>query len=442
MAAAAGYLTEHKRTPAVKLPSREQAHTSNPKAARSIVSGDMSTSVELARRDKLVRRIRDLGAADVAVAGGKGANLGELACAGFPVPDGFVLTTAAYAIAAQAAGVDPRDPAGAAERLRTAPVPGVIVATARDAYAAMGGGPVAVRSSATAEDLPGASSAGQHDTILNVTGEEALLDAVRRCWASLWNERAVAYRAANGIDDTTVALAVVVQRMVEAAVAGVLFTANPITGTRRRAAIDAVRGLADALVSGAVDPDHYLVDAGSGRVMDRCGDALDDGRLRELAAMGVRVEAHYGAPQDIEWAVDHGGKLWLVQSRAITTLYPLPADAPDPDRDLRVYFSANVAQGFFDPFTPMGVETFRLISGSLAAALGRPMRDPIRANPVLKEAGCGSSPTLRRSCEARWAGTCSAGRSESWRPAVPASSRRSSTIRDCCQAIVDQCLPR
>ena len=347
----------------------------------------MSTGVELAQRDRLVRPIPNLGAADVAVAGGKGANLGELTCAGFPVPDGFVLTTAAYAVAARAAGVDSRDPAGAAERLRTAPVPGAIAAVARDAYAALGVGPVAVRSSATAEDLPGASFAGQQDTILNVTGEEALLDAVRRCWASLWNERAVAYRAANGIDDATVALAVVVQRMVDAAAAGVLFTANPITGTRHRAAIDAVRGLADALVSGAVDPDHYLVDARSGQVMDRGGDALDDARLRELAAMGMRVEAHYGAPQDIEWAVDHGGKLWLVQSRAITTLYPLPADAPDPDRDLRVYFSANVAQGFFDPFTPMGVEIFRLISGSLAAALGRPMRDPIRANPVLKEAG-------------------------------------------------------
>src|SRR5262249_41612695 len=162
--------------------------------------------------------------------------------------------------------------------------------------------------------------AGQQDTILNVTGEEALLDAVRRCWASLWNERAVAYRAANGIDDATLALAVVVQRMVDAAVAGGLFTAGPIPGTRPPAAIDAVPGLADALVSGTVDPDHYLVDAGSGRVMDRRGDALDEARVRELAAMGARVEAHYGAPQDIEWAVDRGGKLWLVQSRAITTL--------------------------------------------------------------------------------------------------------------------------
>src|SRR5690348_8074456 len=141
------------------------------------------------------------------------------------------------------------------------PVPAEAADAIKESWHSLGDDdPLAVRSSATAEDLPGASFAGQQDTILNVTGEEALLDAVRRCWASLWNERAVAYRAANGIDDATVALAVVVQRMVDAAAAGVLFTANPITGTRHRAAVDAVRGLADALVSGAVDPDHYLVD--------------------------------------------------------------------------------------------------------------------------------------------------------------------------------------
>src|SRR5215831_6191983 len=140
----------------------------------------MSTSVEPGRRDRLVRRILDLGTSDVAVAGGKGANLGQLVRAGFPVPEAFVLTTAAYAVAARAAGVDPRDHAGAADRLRTALVPEAIADTARDAYAALGAGPVAVRSSATAEDLPGASFAGQQDTYLNVVGDAALLDAIRR----------------------------------------------------------------------------------------------------------------------------------------------------------------------------------------------------------------------------------------------------------------------
>src|SRR5947207_14069721 len=159
----------------------------------------------------------------VALAGGKGANLGDLARAGFPVPNGFVLTTHAYALAAKAAGVDPARPAEAAERLRAAPMPDAIANAARKAYAALDAGRVAVRSSATAEDLPGASFAGQQDTYLDIAGVDSLLEAIRRCWASLWNERAVAYRRANGVDDTGVSLAVVVQEMVDASVAGVLF---------------------------------------------------------------------------------------------------------------------------------------------------------------------------------------------------------------------------
>src|SRR5438270_8513782 len=157
----------------------------------------------------LVRSLDQIGAADVDTVGGKAANLGELVRANFPVPDGFVLTTEAYALAARAAGVDPSDPQAAAERLRTSPVPETVAAAARDAYAALGRGKVAVRSSATAEDLPGASFAGQQDTFLNVEGEDALLEAIARCWASLWNERAVAYRGANHIDESGVQLAVV-----------------------------------------------------------------------------------------------------------------------------------------------------------------------------------------------------------------------------------------
>ena len=129
--------------------------------------------------------------------------------------------------------------------------------------------PVAVRSSATAEDLPAASFAGQQDTYLNVVGRGPLLDAVRRCWASLWTDRAVSYRAANGIDPGGVRLAVVVQRMVEAEVAGVLFTANPVTGRRRQAVIDASPGLGEAVVSGAVNPDHFVVDTATGEIVER-----------------------------------------------------------------------------------------------------------------------------------------------------------------------------
>src|SRR5438094_8853035 len=189
----------------------------------------------------LVRSLDELTAADLPEAGGKGANLGNLRRAGFPVPDGFVITTAAYALAAEAAGVTGGTPATARVRLAASPVPAGIADAVREAYRALGAPEVAVRSSATAEDLPDASFAGQQDTILNVAGEEAVLDAVRRCWASLWNDRAVAYRQTHDVSAHGLRLAVVVQWMVDAESAGVLFTADPITGRRRRATIAAVR---------------------------------------------------------------------------------------------------------------------------------------------------------------------------------------------------------
>ena len=324
----------------------------------------------------LVRSLDELTATDLPDAGGKGANLGELRRAGFPVPDGFVITTAAYALAAEASGATGETPASARVRLAASPVPAGIADAAREAYRALGAPPVAVRSSATAEDLPDASFAGQQDTILGVAGADAVLDAVRRCWASLWNDRAVAYRQTHEVSVRGLRLAVVVQRMVEAQSAGVLFTADPITGRRRRAAIEAVRGLGEQLVSGAVNPDHYTVNTRSGAVLERRGDILGDAQLRELAALGARIEEHFGRPQDIEWAIDKDGTVWIVQSRDITTLYPLPSAAPDDEEDLHVYFSANVAQGVFAPFTPMGLQTFRLLSSGLAAAIGRPVRDP------------------------------------------------------------------
>ncbi len=339
----------------------------------------------------LVQRIDEVPATDVGGAGGKGANLGELARAHFPVPDGFIVTTAAYALAARVAGVDPQDPPVAARRLRGTAMPDAIAAAAREAYAALGGGLVAVRSSATAEDLPGASFAGQQDTYLNVVGDDALLDAIRRCWASLWNERAVAYRRAHGVDDGSVSLAVVVQRMVDAAAAGVLFTADPVTGRRRRAAIDAIADLGDKLVSGAVNPDHYLLDTATRAVVERrpAGKqaVLSDDELLVLASLGDRVERHFGAPQDIEFALDRARRLWLVQSRPITTLYPLPAAAPDPARELRVYFSGNVFQGYFEPLTPMGIQFFRLLGTSLWRTFGAALGEATAGPAALVDAG-------------------------------------------------------
>jgi rifampicin phosphotransferase len=339
----------------------------------------------------LARPLDQVGAADVETAGGKGANLGELARAKFPVPDGFVLTTDAYARAAREAQVDPSHPLAAAERLRTTPMPDAIAAAACDAYRALGGGPVAVRSSATAEDLPGASFAGQQDTYLNVVGNPSLLDAIRRCWASLWNERAVAYRRAHDVDDTSVSLAVVVQRMVNASAAGVLFTADPVTGRRHRATLDAIADLGESLVSGAVNPDHYLVDTATRSVVERRpvgGQAvLADDELLSLASLGDRVERHFGVPQDIEFALDRERRIWLVQSRPITTLYPLPSDAPDPEHDLRVYFSVNVFQGYFEPLTPMGIQFFRLAGTSLWRAFGAVVSDADAGPTAIADAG-------------------------------------------------------
>ena len=300
-----------------------------------------------------------LGRGDLAVAGGKGANLGELVRAGLPVPEGVVVTTDAYAAVVEAAGLGPdlaRADQDAGAALRAAfgavEIPGELRTAILDAHTGLGGGPVAVRSSATAEDLSGAAFAGQQDTYLNVLGAEALLDAVRRCWGSLWTERAIAYRAARDIDPAGVGIAVVVQRMVPAAFAGVLFTADPVSGDRESVVIDAGRGLGEAVVSGLVTPDHYVLD-GTGRVRERrrgrhevvvrgvagggvehragtepgstgpAPEELPDATLAELARLGRATAAHFGRPQDVEWAWADGC-LWLVQARPMTALPPPP----------------------------------------------------------------------------------------------------------------------
>ena len=383
----------------------------------------------------LVLPLRALGAGSLPIAGGKAANLGILLQADLPVPDGFCVTTSAYAevaattelhrVVAQLADVPSNDIArlavlaGEARAvLLAAPIPPAIAEAVGAAYrdlSEQAGAParVAVRSSATAEDLPSASFAGQQDTYLNIVGEEALLDGVRRCWASLWTDRAVTYRAANAIDHAAVRLAVVVQQMVASSVAGVLFTANPLTGHRGQMVVDASPGLGEAVVSGAVNPDHWVLDATSGRPIEtRLGDkrlvirgidgggtehvTLEDGsaqasltptQLSELAALGRRVQAHFGAPQDIEFAFDGENRLFLVQARPITTLYPLPADAPAPAEGLRVYFSINVAQGVFRPLTPMGIQGLRLVSTSMATAFDNAPADPLAGVGAIKVAG-------------------------------------------------------
>jgi pyruvate,water dikinase len=341
--------------------------------------------------------------------GGKGANLAKLASGGFPVPGGFLITTDAYRIYIESnqlgariqerlAGLQANDPAAlqnASDEIRNwfseGAMPSELADQLRDAYISLNGIPVAVRSSATAEDLPEMSFAGQQDTFLNVVGEASLLKAVVDCWSSLWTARAMGYRARNGIPHKDVALSVVVQEMVQAEASGVMFTANPLTGMRTEIIIDATLGLGEALVGGLVEPDHYVIDimnprilskrlgakatvirgeAGGGVITEKSESAdrqaLPDQQILALAELGQRVANTYDFPQDIEWAWA-GQQLYLLQSRPITSLFPIPDGmGPDP---LQVLFSFASVQGLFDPMTPLGQDAIRLIFAGGASLL-------------------------------------------------------------------------
>ncbi|MFB6725948.1 PEP/pyruvate-binding domain-containing protein [Kribbella sp. NPDC056345] len=332
-----------------------------------------------------VVELGQVGAGELESAGGKAVNLGILLRAGFPVPGGFCVTTPAYRQVAPADG----DAATRREAILATEVPADIEQAIRAAYAALGAEvPVAVRSSATAEDLGFASFAGQQDTYLDVVGADAVLDAVRRCWASLWTDRAWSYRETNEVDQDTVAVAVVVQRMVDAKAAGVLFTANPLTGRRNEAVIDAAPGLGEAVVSGAVNPDHFVVDTATGAIHERTlvHDCLTDEQVRALATLGGQVQEHYGTPQDIEWVLDAEGKLWLTQARPITTLYPIPPQRMDGSSP-RIYLCGSLAQGLVRPITPMGLAGFRLIATSAAELVGARVDDPLDGPAAYTEAG-------------------------------------------------------
>ena len=321
-----------------------------------------------------VLRFADVGLSDVPSVGGKGASLGELLRAGIRVPDGFVVTTAAFrevlgaldaggGIARRVAALDPADPGGLAaataairDLVGSAPLPSEIGEAVRAAYAELAAAcgnpdlPVAVRSSATSEDSAEASFAGLQDTYLWVRGADDVVDAVRRCWASLYSVESVTYRLRRGIPEDELAMAVVVQRMVDSRSSGVLFTRSPLTGDRSVVAVDASWGLGSAVVGGDVTPDSFVVSKVTGEVTRRtvatktvwhqpCSSgsgvvegpvpedlrdrpALSDEELAELVTVAKRIEAHYGAPQDIEWAVSEsappGENVFLLQSRPET----------------------------------------------------------------------------------------------------------------------------
>ena len=324
--------------------------------------------------DPPIRWFTELSLDDEASVGGKGANLGELTRAGFPVPPGFVITSGAF-LQAMAGGdvrvemaralhhVDPDDTTAleaVADHLRQlvrkVGVPDGLRQQIVDGYAQLGdlaGQPgdtvVAVRSSATGEDSADASFAGMNETFTNVLGIDALLDAVIRCWASAYAPRVIAYRASQGLEGEP-AIAVVVQQMVASARSGVAFSVDPSTQDRAHLVIEAALGLGEVVVGGLVEPDTYVVDRAAHRVLrahigkqafaivaepggqerrvelsqtDSGKRVLDDDEILDLAALVQRVEYHYGSPQDVEYAIDGAGAVFLVQSRPITTLEPV-----------------------------------------------------------------------------------------------------------------------
>ena len=319
--------------------------------------------------------------ADVAEVGGKGASLGELSrVEGVPVPAGFCVTTAAFRhVLAQVPAIDDHldelarvqadDRTAVATRsaqlrraIEDAPVPGELAAQLEAALAELGppDAAYAVRSSATAEDLPTASFAGQQDSFLNVVGAAEILRHVRRCWASLFTERAIAYRQRAGFDHRKVRMAVVVQRMVDADAAGVMFTADPLTSNRRVVTIEAVAGLGEALVSGLVDADEYRVDDGGLVQPVTDGSVLTEAQALRLAGLGRRIETHFGQPQDIEWCLEHdrgGDAFQIVQSRPITTLFPIPTT---DDGENHVFVSVGHQQMMTDAMKPLGISLWQL----------------------------------------------------------------------------------
>jgi len=367
--------------------------------------------------EPLILPFAEIRADNLPLVGGKGANLGEMAHAGFPIPPGFCLTTTAFR-RFLAAGPDPEglyalldaippDDVDSVRRigqqvrqtLRTVPVPKEIVEAVRRAWQEIGAEHAyAVRSSATAEDLPDASFAGQQDTFLNVRGEAALLDAIRRCWISLFTDRAILYRCQNGFPHREVLLSVVVQQMVMAEKSGILFTADPLTGHRHTLVLNASFGLGEALVGGLVSPDTYRVDKRSRTLLDRqIADkqiavfpmpdggtrqktlpselrrqpALNDEQILTLTDLGCRIEAHYGTPQDIEWAIaspipagegteEERRAFYILQARPITSLYPIDG-LVSPDDSLHVYFSMGHQQNMTRAMSPLSLSSIQML---------------------------------------------------------------------------------
>jgi pyruvate,water dikinase len=385
-------------------------------------------------RSKYILPLNDRNA-NLETVGGKGMSLATLANAGLPVPGGFYVTTEAYrqfvtannlqaAIVAALQVVDVSNPAtlksasaAISKCFARAEIPGDLANAIVQAYAALSGynPAVAVRSSATAEDLPDASFAGQQETYLNIIGAEQVLEATRKCWASLWTARAIGYRARQNITSEGVALAVVVQLLVPAEAAGILFTANPLTGKRSEAVINAAWGLGEAIVGGAVTPDTITVDKTTGRVVWRQTAAkqvmtvrtdsgtrerpvpdplknrpvLSDAQAAELARYGAKIEELYGMPMDVEWTLA-GGHFAIAQARPVTALPEPPIEWAPPDPK-GIYMRGSVVDLMPDPLSPLfitlGIPSLRRQMQPLGKRL-------IGSEPVLvKDYSPASTPT-------------------------------------------------
>jgi phosphohistidine swiveling domain-containing protein len=359
----------------------------------------------------------DAGPATLSKVGGKGVSLARMALAGLPVPPGFLITTEAYRAFVEANALQASIVALADDTARSredisrdiralferALIPPDVVIEIQSIHAELTKAtgdetPLAVRSSATAEDLPGASFAGQHDSFLNVRGERALLNAVKNCWSSLWTARALDYRARQGIDPSEVWMAVIVQQMVDAESAGVLFTANPLTGARDEVVLDASWGLGEAIVGGSVTPDHMVVDKATDAIKQivigdkavmtvqtetgtverdveayrRFAQVLSAAQVSELLTLARAIEALYGAPTDIEWCTANR-RIYIVQARPITALPPAPVPWPSPIPGAKWMKDVQTAEWAREPPSPLGATTtFAAMTGAREQARTSP----------------------------------------------------------------------
>jgi len=361
-----------------------------------------------------VKDLKEVGNNDLLDVGGKAGNLGEMISQKLPVPGGFVVLTSAYRRFVQENQLEKKieDLLNRMENLgRTAyeeainevflsgTMPKAVEEEVLKNYQSKGNPTVAVRSSATAEDLPGLSFAGQYSSYLNVSGEEELIKAIKACWASLWNERAVAYRKKQGIGIEGLSHGVVVQKLIKGEKAGILFTANPVNGRRDQILLNASWGLGEAIVGGEVNPDAWVLDKESGKVIEEQiavkkvmtiredqgisnqsvpeekqeQPSLINDEIQVLRNLAEKVEKHYGTPQDLEWSMEDG-KIYLVQTRPITSLYPVPK-TPEGKEGLRIYMNLNnYSQAMKEPFTPMGAEVMKLMVKDVIRKMGR--KDP------------------------------------------------------------------